>query len=306
EADPRVDRAAALRDENARLAANLAALRAATSAASGDPQRKRRPRREFGADLLTVFADGTGGPDSYPKLRMELMLLAGEMADKYGVSALEGRLSPDTLEEVFVGMREAGKPPLSETEQASLNAALANYRSDWNAWLARNASSMSLERRADLFEIQARARDSLFASVPPDALNAMRTAMDGLDDADVYSDSGYISGTAEKVGGRLARAWCNDFGLEKSEAAALLPIAAQYIRDQDAHEEWQAPQEATGTYGLRDELSRLPAMVQAQKRIREVARLTDAQAKKLAEWAKIYTVTINDGTVDYMEEEEGE
>ena len=110
------DRAASLRSENAQLAASLQEL--ATTAAGGSAAKQgRRSRRELGADLLRVFGpDGASNNALYTRVRMELALLAGDSADKEGVTTPEGRLSPQMLEAVLMGMREACVEEISTTE----------------------------------------------------------------------------------------------------------------------------------------------------------------------------------------------
>jgi hypothetical protein len=280
------DRVAALREETARLAASLRA-----PAAAGDPRQKKpsRTRRDLGADLLKVFGpDGNADNGLYAKLRMELAVLAGDAADKEGVTATEGMLSPQVLEAVLLGLREACAESLAGPEAEALRSALDTYRRKWDSWKAEGKGGDGFERAAGLMEIQRDAREALFGATDPATTAKLRETMDEIDQ---YNEYCFLSNLNSETGDQpraLVANWVIDLGLDAAATAALRPVAEEYAREFERRA--QQGGSPTGTQEIEDMRKALLLMARVRKRIREVASLTEEQAKKLAAWETVYAV----------------
>ncbi len=286
-------RAEALRAENARLAAALEPLRARAAAGTGRAGTPRRPRKEMGAELLGQFGDGGSRSWAvYNALMSELTLLAGEIADRDGVTVAEARMSPEMLEEVLLGMREASDPPAGEAEVAAMRAAVEAHRREWEALRAAGDDRMSFERMQAVLEAQERARTALFAAIDPAAVGRLAGALDRLEFEAWEVPSGSVGAPRAEAAPALARRWAEDLGLDASAATALVPAALEYIRDAEAAPDH--PDDPAGHAAVRDALRELPRLAGAQRRIREVAQLTEEQAKRVAAWWLRYDVVMTD------------
>jgi len=287
-------RAESLRAENERLAAALEPLRTRAGQAAGPAKKARRPRRELGADLLRRYAGGDGSSSLANGIRMELALLAGDVAERDGVTVGEAKLSPEALAETFLGMREATEPPMGEAERVAMDAALEAFRKDWEGWRERRREDMSFERMRTLLEAQDRARTALYAALDPAVAGTplLRT-MDGLDNALGPRTGDLLGGTLAEAIPALARQWITDLGLDESAAAALALVAEEFIRG-DENRVWKIPDDPAGHKVVRDALRNLRPLARAQQRIREVAHLSEDQAKRLAAWWKYYYVKVQD------------
>lgn len=286
---PLREKAASLRDESARLAASLQQL-ASTPAGAASARTGRRKRRDVGADLLNVFGpDGESNNALYTRARMDLALLTGDAADKEGVTPTEAKLSPQVLEEVFLGMREACPGGIAEAEAEALRAALDAYRRDWDAWKAEGRSADGFERAAGLMDIQREAREALFGAVDAETSSRLREAMDGIDQNEVYSFGTNLYSEKNDHAETLVECWVADLGLGESALVALRPLAEEFARENPPRD-WSYDGPA-GTRVLVESRKDLLAMSKVRKRIREVASLTPEQAKSLEAWQKVYSLS---------------
>lgn len=281
-------RAASLRDESARLATSLREL--PEGAAPGKPP--RRSRRDLGTDLLALFGGrGSGEHDLYSRVRMELAVLAGEATDKEGVTPAEGLLSPQMLEALLMGMREACTEEISGPESKALQAALDDYRRKWDSWKAGGKDVDGFEHAAALMGIQREAREALFAAADAETTAALRSTMDGLDQYNDYCHSeGVYSEGGDHAKALVAR-WVDDLELDAAAVAALRPVAEEYLRSDP-----RAADVSAGARDLVENQKRLLKMAKVRKRIGEVASLTEEQARNLAAWQKVYSISGQHGS----------
>ncbi len=283
------ERAASLRDESTRLAASLQQL-ASPPAGGASARSGRRKRRDLGADLMNVFGpDGESNNALYTRTRMDLALLTGDAADKEGVTPTEAKLSPQMLEEVFLGMREACPGEIAEPEAAALRAALDEYRKKWDAWKAGERSEDGFERAAALMDLQREAREALFGAVDAENSPRLREAMDGIDQHEVYCFGANLYSEKNDHAQILVECWVADLGLGESALAALRPLAEEFTRENPPRD--SSYDGIAGTQVLVESRKELLAMSKVRKRIRELASLTPEQARNLEAWQKVYSLS---------------
>lgn len=274
----------ALRDAAAELRRRREAPKVPAGAASL-PAPAPHPRTMFplAAVLRDAFATANSRGRDRQNAERRLLILAGELAERYGVGQEAAQMSPEGLLALLLGLRETGAEPVSDEERATLDRIMAAYGDEWNAWLRRSAGVSELEKAWELLSMNLKAQQALFDAFPPAVAAEVAESFRQIPFTAGFTWTRQVEAVPGEEEIAIARQWAADLGLDAAAAAALRTVAAEYLRDLEASRRPGPPLPA-----LSDDLPGIGAMVRAQKRIREIALLDEAQGRKLSAWRVVY------------------
>jgi hypothetical protein len=288
-----------LRTENDSLAAKVRELegkldeakRAATVRARPDRSAKWR---ELAAAIAKAKkdAEASGGPMKNDTWLGPLLALVGLVADDCGLPIGEVVMSPEWYPMFASAVLDASPFPMTPEQRRAFEEALAGPRAEWEEFVKNRDGMTLLEKAKALRDLQFQ----MFSNLTPVASEEQRAYIASLNlppPNAPYQGVWNGAGTREAVKANITTNLAKSLALDGNQMASLEPVISDYMRAYDGIQKEAALRKKEGQ-PYDDVAAKIALAMEMQKRIGETARLTEAQAKALKDWAQVYDYQIKE------------